>query len=331
MRRVWLLPIALAALVHGCEKAPTADPSLPVSAPAKSALQPDTVPLPATGRRERAGIDLADGAPALRRAPKTPRRPAAEFIVATPAATVPPIKPGPRAADVARAIRWIDGVWKPAALADDITAYAALLARDFRGDSAGLDRDAWAKARTPAVGTPTSWGPPSVTANPSPLGRLMVEMREATGDKESCRVGVRTLMLQPSSAQRTSPWLVVMEERSRSADCQGATTRNAVEAHEALRGAWRSRDTTALKAAVHGGFTLRDGGVDAARYNVAALSAGPGRWILDLVEQTTATPENTRLTGDEAVVTAANGTLLGYMRAGDIWRLGTVWRPATAP
>ena len=164
------------------------------------------------------------------------------------------------------------------------------------------DRAEWARARVPAVGTQAIWGLPIVTANPAPLNRLTIGMREATGSGKSCAVRGRNLLLQPATVDGASTWRVVMEEGTQARPCPDTTIRSVLNTHQSLQSAWRSRDPEALKASVHGGFILRDGGVEARRYSVKDLSEGPGRWILEHIGRHAATAANTRLVGDAAVI-----------------------------
>lgn len=356
--RWWLLLLTgLLVGVSACEK-PSTPPAVapPVSAADKPAVaspaaaEPETpLPLPTTGRRERAGIDLADGdgdipskalakddaAPAEKpggtQEPPKARVPAAEFIVTAPAATAPEVSTGPRGSSAVAALKWVRDVWAVAAVRGDVDAYVALLHANFKGRRPEHPeptlRAGWGEVRVPKVGTPVTWGLEEVVANPGVTGAVSIQMVEAQGSGPDCRFGTRALTLQPAAPDGTGPWLVMAEERSKEGTCATVTVRDIVGVHSGLGSAWKSRDLSAVKGAIHGGFTLLDGGVEAERYNMAALTTGPGRWVLDQLAASTATATNTRLVGDSAIVSTAAGERFGYRLTGGAWRLVALWRP----
>jgi hypothetical protein len=294
-----------------------------------------TPAIEATGRRDRAGIDRGEGSDSSTsaKATKATRVPAAEFIVTTPPAAVPAFDGGARSPAATGALNWLKGTWANAVLQDDSGVYTALLHDDFKGHSATqptlITRDEWAKTRLPTLGTKLVWGLEYVTANPNIMGRLSVRMIEAHEGETGCVFSTRTLNLQPLSVEDTKGWQLTSEERSKVSPCPTTTVRDAIGAHTALGIAWRSRDLTAVQKAIYGGFVLLDGGVESAQYNHAGLTAGAGRWVLEEVATTVATPHNTQLIGDTAVVMTTDGSRFGYQIAAGTWRLTTLWR-ATA-
>jgi len=353
MRCLLLVLTGLGTLTWGCDTPPTppapTTTQAPQKAPPAKAEATKPLPPPAAGRRERAGIDLADGAnrsnsglPADAKQAKdrakadidpTPKAqiPAAEFIVTAPPAAAPEVSTGPRGSAAEAALKWVREVWGPAAIGDNADAYAALLHPDFKGRRAGQAEAAttaqWGETREPRVGTSVTWGLEEITAIPSVTGTVSIRMREAQGARPACQAATRTLTLQPATPEGGGPWRLVGEERSVTRPCPDATVRDVIGVYAGLGAAWRSRDLSAVKSSVHGGFTLLDGGVESTRYNIAALTTGPGRWVLDQLAAGQATTENTRLVGDAAIVTAAGGDRFDLRWAGGRWRLVTLWRP----
>ena len=100
---------------------------------------------------------------------------------------------------------------------------------------------------------------------------------------------------------------------------------------ERLRSAWGARDLSGVRATVHGGFTLLDGGIESSRYNTTELTTGPGRWVLDELAGVRATAENTRLVGDRAIVTGKGEQQFVFGHVAGTWRLTALWRPWAAP
>lgn len=332
---------ALMTVIAGCQPA-AQGPAVTTENAAPAAAESAPAVVEPTDRRGRAGIDRGEDAP--EKAPvaakahaegESPKRiPAAEFIVTTPPAKVPTIDGGARSPAATSALAWLTGTWRKAALQEEQDVYTALLHEDFKGHTTAqpgtIARDEWAKVRQPALGAKLSWGLEYVIANPNNTGRLTIRMTESLSEQAECTFSTRTLSLEPVADGEVKAWRVTSEERSKATPCPPTTTRDVIGAHTALGVAWRGQDLTAVQKALYGGFLLLDGGVESAQYNHAGLTAGAGRWVLEEVAKTVATPENTQLIGDTAVVRTASGARLGYRIGAGTWRLTTLWRDTKA-
>ena len=286
-------------------------------------------------RRDRAGIELGEPAQAetATKDSGSKRSPAAEFIVTSPPAAIPAVDGGTRSDASKSALAWMKATWVPAVVQDDPAVYTALLHEDFRGHIVGqsgtVSQKDWTKMRQPALGAKATWGTEHVTANPNNTGRLSVKMTEAIDTEEGCVFSTRTLSLQPEPEGAATQWRITSEERAKVSPCPELILRDLIGAHAALGVAWRGQDLTAVQKALYGGFLVLDGGVESAQYNHAGLTAGAGRWVLEVVANTVATPQNSQLIGDTAVVTTSSGARLVYRIAAGTWRLTTLWRNTT--
>ena len=326
---------ALITVIAGCQS--TAQPPVATDEKATPPRTSEVNPTAedSSNRRDRAGIELGEQAQAEAPAKDngSKRIPAAEFIVNSPTAAVQTVDGGIRSNASKSALAWVKATWVPAVIQDDPAVYTALLHEDFRGHSVEqpntVNQKDWTKMRQPALGTKVTWGIEHVTANPNNTGRLSVKMTEAIDTDAGCVFSTRTLSLQPEPGDTPTQWWITSEERSKVTPCPEAILRDVIGAHTALGLAWRGQDLTAVQKALYGGFLVLDGGVESAQYNHAGLTAGAGRWVLEEVANTLATPQNSQLIGDTAVVTTSSGARLGYRIAAGTWRLTTLWRNTT--
>ena len=332
---------ALGLLVSGllaCQSTDTPQTTAPKAPERAQSAVSD--PEPGTlERRARAGIDKGETTPTQEGAPreeseKRTRIPAAEFVNTNPPVQTPEVDGGERQSDVESALMWFKSTWISASRAEEGDAYLALLNTDFRGHDPAQDkvitRETWLELRRPLIGSPGQYGIIQVTANPNNTGRISLEMQESFTLEGACVFTKRMVSLQPIIGGTTRTWQVSSEEISAPRPCPEASVRDVIAVHKGLGIAWRGQDLSATQKAIYGGFTLLDGGVEAAQYNHAALTTGAGRWVLDEVAKHEANASNTRLVGNNAVVTHPSGHEFAYTLAGESWRLRALWRPTTS-